>query len=98
MSARPAQAFRLSGFTPRRTAWLLVVLTLLASGPVAAADPAVAGAWLAQEIRGTVRVRAAGQPPTSWQPLQAEMPIAEESEIATGSDGSAILANGVDRI
>jgi hypothetical protein len=75
------------------------------SGPIvavrsaAAADPAVgAGAWLAEEVRGTVRVRAAGEAPAGWQPLQAATPIAGQSEIATGSDGVAVLDNGVDQI
>ena len=111
MSARPAQACRLSGFTSRRIlsipAAFILGLTLLSSGggPIvavrsaAAADPAVgAGAWLAEEVRGTVRVRAAGEAPTGWQPLQAATPIAGQSEIATGSDGIAVLANGVDHI
>jgi len=111
MSARPAQACRLSGFTSRRIlsipAAFILGLTLLSSGggPIvavrsaAAADPAVgAGAWLAEEVRGTVRVRAAGEAPTGWQPLQAATPIAGQSEIATGSDGVAVLDNGVDQI
>jgi hypothetical protein len=68
-------------------------------GSVAAADPAVAaGAWLAEEVRGTVLIRAAGEAATSWQPLQAATPIAGQSEIATGSDGLAVLDNGVDHI
>jgi hypothetical protein len=110
MSARPAQACRLSGFTPRRTILVLVAfiaaLALLSAGrPIAvvgsaaAADPAVgAGAWLAEEVRGTVLVRAAGEAATSWQPLAAATPIAGQSEIATGSDGVAVLDNGVDQI
>jgi len=68
-------------------------------GSAAAADPAVgAGAWLAEEVRGTVLVRAAGEAASSWQPLQAATPIAGQSEIATGSDGVAVLDNGVDQI
>jgi hypothetical protein len=112
MSTRPAQACRLSGFTSRRIlsipAAFILGLSLLLSGgggPIvavrsaAAADPAVgAGAWLAEEIRGTVRVRAAGEAPAGWQPLQAATPIAGQSEIATGSDGLAVLDNGVDQI
>jgi hypothetical protein len=111
MSARPAQACRLSGFTSRRIlsipAAFILGLTLLSGGggPIvavrsaAAADPAVgAGAWLAEEVRGTVRVRAAGEAATGWQPLQAATLIAGQSEIATGSDGVAVLDNGVDHI
>ena len=104
MSARPVQAFRLSGFTPRRNilvlAAFMVGLALLSTGrPAAAADPAVgAGAWLAEEIRGTVLIRAAGEAAATWQPLQAATPIAGQSEIATGSDGVAVLDNGVDQI
>jgi hypothetical protein len=103
MSARPAQGFRLSAFTPRRIilimAAFIFVSTMLATAgrPIAAADPAV-GAWLAEEVRGTVLVRAAGEAATSWQPLQAATPIAGQSEIATGSDGVAVLDNGVDHI
>jgi hypothetical protein len=103
MSARPAQGFRLSGFTPRSIilipAAFIVALALLAAAgrPIAAADPAV-GAWLAEEVRGTVLVRAAGEAATSWRPLQAATPIAGQSEIATGSDGLAVLDNGVDHI
>jgi len=68
-------------------------------GSAAAADPAVgAGAWLAAEVRGTVVVRTAGEAARSWQPLQAATPIAGLSEIATGSDGVAVLDNGVDQI
>lgn len=68
-------------------------------GPAAAADPAVgAGAWLAEEVRGTVSVRTAGEAATRWQPLQPATPIAGQSEIATGSDGVAVLNNGVDHI
>jgi hypothetical protein len=67
--------------------------------PAAAADPAVgAGAWLAEEVRGTVSVRTAGEAATRWQPLQPATPIAGQSEIATGSDGIAVLNNGVDHI
>jgi len=111
MSARPVQAFRLSGFTPRRAILglvaLMVGLALPSTGgrpiavvaPAAAADPAVgAGAWLAEEVRGTVLIRATGEAPASWQPLQAATPIAGQSEIATGSDGVAVLDNGVDQI
>ncbi len=111
MSARPAQAIRLSGFTPRRIlsipAAFILGLTVLSTGggPIAvvgsaaAADPAVgAGAWLAEEVRGTVSVRTAGEAATGWQPLQAATPIAGQSEIATGSDGVAVLNNGVDHI
>jgi FecR-like protein len=103
MSARPAQGFRLSAFTPCRVisimAAFIFVSTMLATAgrPIAAADPAV-GAWLAEEVRGTVLVRAAGEAATSWQPLQAATPIAGQSEIATGSDGVAVLDNGVDHI
>jgi len=68
-------------------------------GSAAAAESAVgAGAWLAEEVRGTVLVRAAGEAAGSWQPLQAAAPIAGQSEIATGSDGVAVLDNGVDQI
>src|SRR5215470_10011307 len=68
-------------------------------GSAAAADSAVgAGAWLAEEVRGTVLIRAAGEAASSWQPLQAAAPIAGQSEIATGSDGLAVLDNGVDQI
>jgi hypothetical protein len=68
-------------------------------GSAAAADPAVgADAWLAEEVRGTVLVRAAGEAASSWQPLPAAAPIAGQSEIATGSDGVAVLDNGVDQI
>jgi hypothetical protein len=103
MSARPVQAFRLSAcFTPRRVILvvaLMVGLALSTSGPASAADPAAgAGAWLAEEVRGTVLVRAAGEAAASWQPLQAASPIAGQSEIATGSDGVAVLDNGVDQI
>ena len=109
MSARPAQAFRLSGVTPRRSNLILAAF-MAGTGvavdgrrPIAvaaaAADPAVgAGAWLAEEVRGTVLVRAAGEAAASWQPLQAATPIAGQSEIATGSDGVAVLDNGVDQI
>ena len=78
---------------------IIFVLTMLATGgrPIAAADPTV-GAWLAEEVRGTVLVRAAGEAATGWQPLQAATPIAGQSEIATGSDGVAVLDNGVDHI
>lgn len=69
------------------------------AGSAAAADPAVAaGAWLAEEVRGTVLVRAAGESTGSWQPLQAATPIVGQSEIATGSDGVAVLDNGADQI
>jgi hypothetical protein len=114
MSARPANALRLCGFTPprlRASRGLTLVLAMLflglamgggrffAVGSAAAADAAVgAGAWLAQEVRGTVLVRAAGEAATGWQPLQAATPIAGQSEIATGSDGIAVLDNGVDQI
>ncbi len=106
MSARPAQACRL---TPRRmqsiAAAFILGLTMLSTGggsnlavrSAAAADPA-AGAWLAEEVRGTVRVRAAGEAATGWRPLQAATSIAGQSEIATGSDGVAVLDNGVDHI
>ena len=68
-------------------------------GSAAAADSAVgAGAWLAEEVRGTVLIRAAGEAASSWQPLRATAPIAGQSEIATGSDGVAVLDNGVDQI
>lgn len=103
MSAKPAQGFRPSGVTPRRmvsiAAAIIVALSMLATGgrPVGAADPTV-GAWLAEEVRGTVLVRTAGEAATSWQPLQAATPIAGQSEIATGSDGIVILDNGVDHI
>jgi hypothetical protein len=78
---------------------IIAGLTLLsmAGRPAAAADAAV-GAWLAEEIRGTVLVRAGGEAPTSWRPLQAAAPIAGQSEIATGSDGIAVLHNGEDQI
>ena len=73
--------------------------TVAIVGSAAAADLAVgAGAWLAEEVRGTVHVRAAGEAASSWQPLQAATPIAGQSEIATGSDGVAVLDNGVDQI
>jgi len=122
MSARPAHAFRLSGFMPPRSrrganaashrgivvlmAFFLGLMWLsTGNGPVAivgsaaAADSAVgAGAWLAEEVRGTVLVRAAGEAAGSWQPLQAATPVAGQSEIATGSDGVAVLNNGVDHI
>src|SRR6185312_3205919 len=103
MSAKPAQGFRPSGVTPRRMvlipAAIIVALSMLATGgrPVGAADPTV-GAWLAEEVRGTVLIRTAGEAATSWQPLQAATPIAGQSEIATGSDGVAVLDNGVDHI
>ncbi len=68
-------------------------------GSAAAADSAVgAGAWLAEEVRGTVLVRAAGEAASGWQPLQAATQIAGQSEIATGTDGVAVLDNGVDQI
>ncbi len=111
MSARPVQAFRRSGFTPQRAIVAIVAfmvgLALLSTGgrPIAvvgsaaAADPAAsAGAWLAEEVRGTVLIRVAGEAAASWRPLQAATPIAGQSEIATGSDGVAVLDNGVDRI
>jgi len=64
-----------------------------------AGDTAVgAGAWLAEEVRGTVLVRAAGEGAAAWQRLQTASPIAGRSEIATGSDGTAVLDNGVDHI
>lgn len=73
--------------------------TVAIVGAAAAADPGVtAGAWLAEEVRGTVSVRAAGEVTTSWQPLQAATPIAGQSEIATGPDGVAVLNNGADHI
>jgi hypothetical protein len=83
----------------------IVGVTVLSAGgrPIAivasaaAADPAV-GAWLAEEVRGTVLVRTAGEAATSWQPLQAATAVAGQSEIATGSDGVAVLDNGVDHI
>jgi FecR protein len=110
MSARPVQAFRLSGFTPRRAILVLVAFMvglalpstggrlIAVVGPAAAAADPAAGAWLAEEVRGTVLIRAAGEAPASWQPLQAATPIAGQSEIATGSDGVAVLDNGVDQI
>src|SRR5262245_23682844 len=105
MSARPAHAFRPSGFRPRRSTTILMgimaalMLLSMVARPSAAADPAAAaGAWLAEDVRGTVLVRAGGEAPTSWQPLRAATPIAGQSEIATGSDGIAILHNGVDQI
>jgi FecR protein len=103
MSGRPAHAFRPSGVTLRRIALLLTGIivgwTLLSMGgrSTAAAD-AAAGAWLAEEVRGTVLVRAGGEAPTSWRPLAAATPIAGQSEIATGSDGIAVLHNGADQI
>lgn len=104
MLTRPAHAFRPSGFRPRRVASILMgimtaLLLSMGARPIAAADPAAAaGAWLAEDVRGTVLVRASGEAPTSWQPLRAATPIAGQSEIATGSDGIAILHNGVDQI
>ncbi len=67
-------------------------------GSATAAD-AAAGAppWLAEQVRGTVRIRATGQA-AAWQPLAGETMIAPDSEVATGKDGVAVLANGVDRI
>jgi hypothetical protein len=67
-------------------------------GRSTAAADAAAGAWLAEEVRGTVLVRAGGEAPTSWRPLTAATPIAGQSEIATGSDGIAVLHNGADQI
>src|SRR5262245_35405115 len=89
MSGRPAHAFRPSGVTRRPIAVILtgmiVACALLSMGgrSTAAAD----AAWLAEEVRGTVLVRAGGEAPTSWRPLVAATPIAGQSEIATGSDG-----------
>lgn len=62
-----------------------------------AAD-AAAGTWSAEEVAGTVLVRAAGQATGGWQPLSIAAPIEAESEVKTGADGSALLANGGDRI
>jgi FecR protein len=102
MSARPAQACRRSGVTPRRILVLVAFIAGLAlpstGGQIAAAADPAAGAWLAEEVRGTVLIRAAGEAATSWQPLAVATPIAGQSEIATGSDGVAVLDNGVDQI
>jgi len=67
------------------------------AGRAAAAD-LQSSRWLAEEVDGTVLVRAAGEGASGWQALAATMPIAAHSEISTGSDGMAVLANGVDRI
>lgn len=66
--------------------------------PMAAAAEAAPGVWSAEEVAGTVSVRSAGQTTGSWQPLAAATPIDAESEVRTGSDGTALLANGADRI
>jgi ferric-dicitrate binding protein FerR (iron transport regulator) len=65
----------------------------------AEADDAAAGVgpWLAEYVRGTVRVRASGQA-AAWQTLADEAVLAADSEVRTGADGIAVLANGVDRI
>lgn len=70
--------------------------TLIPARP-AGADEAT-GAWSAEEVAGTVLVRAAGQATGSWQQLSIATPIDAESEVKTGSDGRALLANGGDRI
>ena len=101
MSARPAHAFRPSVSALRRVRAILLGLTLLCMSVqrAVAGDSAVGvGAWLAEEVRGTVLVRTAGQGAAAWQQLQAASPIAGQSEIATGSDGTALLNNGVDHI
>lgn len=64
----------------------------------AVAADAAAGAWSAEEVAGTVLVRTAGQATANWQPLTTATPIDAESEVATGADGRALLANGSDRI
>jgi hypothetical protein len=67
-------------------------------GSAEAADAAAgAGPWLAEYVRGTVRVRTSGQA-AAWQTLADETVLAADSEIRTGADGIAVLANGVDRI
>jgi hypothetical protein len=63
----------------------------------ARADAGDAGPWLAEDIRGTVQIRASGQT-AGWRPLADATVIAPDSEISTGKDGTAVLANGVDRI
>jgi hypothetical protein len=70
--------------------------------PVTSAHAAEAasapGVWLAEQVRGTVRIRTPGLPAHGWQRLEADTAIAPDSEVATGSDGLAILASGTDRI
>jgi hypothetical protein len=66
--------------------------------PANAADAADAGPWLAEQVQGSVRIRASGQNGGGWQPLADETAIAANSEVATGKDGMAVLANGTDRI
>jgi hypothetical protein len=67
-------------------------------GSAEAADAAAGAApWLAEYVRGTVRVRASGQA-AAWQTLADETVLAADSEVRTGADGIAVLANGVDRI
>ncbi len=102
----PPRSRRGANAASRRGIWVLLAfflkliwLSTAIVGSAAAADSAVgAGAWLAEEVRGTVLVRAAGEAASSWQPLQPAAPIAGQSEIATGSDGVAVLDNGVDQM
>ena len=110
MSARPAQAFRLSGFTPRRMQSDCGGIHSgigdavdgrrpnPPSGLAAAADPAALAPGWPRRSAERYCVRAAGEVPPCWRLPVAATPIAGQSEIATGSDGVAVLDNGVDHI
>ena len=68
-------------------------------GPARAADAAAgASSWMAEQVQGNVRIRTAGEEARGWQPLKGTVLIAGDSEVATGADGIAVLANGIDRI
>lgn len=66
-------------------------------GPAHAAD-AAAGSWMAEQVQGNVRVRTVGEQAGGWQALEGAILIAGNTEVATGANGIAVLANGVDRI
>lgn len=77
---------------------LLVMAVLAMTLSTQAAAQSAGDTWSAQEVAGTVLVRTTGQAAAAWQPLAISIPIQAESEVATGSDGVALLANGADRI
>ncbi|MGE4229880.1 MAG: FecR family protein [Dongiaceae bacterium] len=86
-------------------AFVLVVAGLMCFGDARwvgsahAADAAVgASPWTAERVQGNVRIRTAGEEARGWQPLDGAILIAGDGEVATGADGIAVLANGIDRI
>lgn len=92
MSPRPTNAVT--------TKVLLLAIAIVAwtGSALSPSRVAAADAWSAEEVAGTVLVRAAGEETDNWQHLVIATPIAAGSDVATGMDGSALLANGGDRI